>query len=89
MKAPLTVLLVATLLASPALAEGASKPGKPVVLANVTCAELKPGLRARHPECKPQRSKAATIKPLLVTNNRGATSRKKLTKMPWMIGVFQ
>lgn len=86
MKTSLTMLVIAVLATSPALAE---KPAKSVVLANVSCADLKPSVRSAHPECAPQRAKAKAAKPLLVSDNRSAGGRKKLTKMPWMIGVFQ
>lgn len=89
MKTSFSMLVVAFLLAGPAVAEKAAAPDKKVTLANVTCADLKPTVRGTHPECLPQQSKAKALKPVLVSDNRGTGGRKKLTKMPWMIGVFQ
>jgi hypothetical protein len=87
-------LLVAAMLglSAPALAEQAVAPGKRVVaLANISCADLRAEVRLNLPECAPKRVVAkvrpAPLRATLVAD--GGQSRRKITKMPWMVGVFQ
>lgn len=86
-------LLVAALLSlgAPALAEQAVAPGKKLALANISCADLRAEVRLTVPECTPKRVKAkvkaAPLRAILVAD--GGQNRKRITKMPWMVGVFQ
>lgn len=86
-------LLIAAMLglAAPALAEQSAAPRKKVVLANISCADLRAEVRLTLPECTPKRAnakvKAVPLRAIRVAD--GGHSRKRITKMPWMVGVFQ
>jgi hypothetical protein len=65
-------------------------------LASVTCADLRDEVRARLAECAPVR--AAPVRKakaqigqrsFLIAQDQSPVRVRKLTRMPWMIGVFQ
>lgn len=67
----------------------------PQAVVTVTCADLRADARARHPQCQPAQvaRRDTAPRPVLVAETRrptrAAEPRRKLVRMPWMIGVYQ